>query len=100
MADTMTDANIMERDGISKIDVHPTMEAAWQELESMFFANLTRAQKRDARFMFFTGVRAATNLIIFSAGASGNIEGAINQIVGEIEAYRQTEGGELLGQLS
>jgi hypothetical protein len=80
---------------ISQIDIPPSMnvfasmEAAWQALAEAAFADrLSHKQVQDAKFIFFTGVQAAANLMIYCAGQS-QFEAAADQIIADCLAYEK-----------
>lgn len=95
----MSDHETMQANGISKIDVHPTMEAAWQELAESFCADLPRRQRESARYCFYRGVQAAANLLILAVGADGvgAFEKAVDQITSDVLAYDKQLGMTLDG---
>ena len=81
--------SITQDDIPPSLHVFATMEAAWQEMvDTRFQCQLTKAQMQDARFIFFNGVQAAYNLMIFCA-AQQKLEGAADQITAEIVAYEK-----------
>src|SRR5579864_1458852 len=55
------------------LNVFATMEAAWLELAQDLYGDLPQKQREDAKFIFFHGVQAAANLMIYCAG-QGNFE--------------------------
>jgi hypothetical protein len=72
-----------------QFEVFATMETAWQNLvDESLFGNLSRAQMQDARHIFYTGVAAAANLMIYCAG-QGGFEAAARQITADYVAYRK-----------
>jgi hypothetical protein len=95
----MNDHDIMQANDLSKVEVHQTMEAAWADLEKTFFADLPGKQRRDAKLCFYSGVRAAVNLVILSAGLTGTVEGAVDTIVAEIVAYDKQAAGDIRAEL-
>jgi hypothetical protein len=81
--------SITQDDIPPSLHVFATMEAAWQEMvDTRFQRQLTKAQMQDVRFIFFNGVQAAYNLMIFCAGQQ-KLEGAADQIAAEIVAYEK-----------
>ena len=83
----MSDEETMKANGIDRMEIHATMEAAWDDLQAEFFSELPPAQRASAEYCFYAGVRAAANLVIFSAGAADSIDGALDQIAKEVVAY-------------
>jgi hypothetical protein len=70
------------------LPVFATMEAAWLELAAQFIAKLSRKQQQDAKYIFFHGVQAAANLMIYCAGQS-RFEAAADQITADCVAYEK-----------
>jgi hypothetical protein len=82
-------AGTMRQDDIPpNLNVFATMEAAWLDLALKFTANLSRKQVQDAKFIFFHGVQAAANLMIYCAGQS-RFEVAADQITADCIAYEK-----------
>jgi hypothetical protein len=85
------------------MNVFATMEAAWKSLAEMSFADrLTPKQMQDAKFIFFHGVQAAANLMIYCAGQSNGEDGtlfeaAADQIIKDCVEY-QKEAMQVLHQ--
>jgi hypothetical protein len=79
------------------MNVFATMEAAWRSLAEMSFADrLTPKQMQDAKFIFFHGVQAAANLMIYCAGQH-KFESAADQIIKDCVEY-QKEAMQVLHQ--
>jgi hypothetical protein len=70
------------------VDMFPTMEAAWLDFAVKMRRDLSRRQLQDAKFIFFTGVQAAANLMIYGAGQS-QFETAANQVIADCIAYEK-----------
>ena len=70
------------------LNVFATMGAAWQDLSGKFTDHLSRKQQQDAKFIFFHGVQAAANLMIYCAGQS-RFEAAADQITADCIAYEK-----------
>lgn len=70
------------------LNVFATMDAAWLELSGKFIARLSRKQQQDAKFIFYNGVQAAANLMIYCAGQS-KFEAAADQITADCIAYEK-----------
>jgi hypothetical protein len=84
-----------ERDTVTQDDipahlnVFATMEAAWRMLAEVSFADrLTPKQLQDAKFIFFHGVQAAANLMIYCAGQQ-KFEAAVEQITKDCWEYQK-----------
>lgn len=76
-------------DGIPPgLNVFPSMEAAWRDLGDKFIDSLPRKMQEDARFIFYHGVQAAANLMIYCAG-QGKFEAAADQITADCIAYEK-----------
>jgi hypothetical protein len=70
------------------VAIFPNMEAAWNELTEQFCKGLPRKQRQDAKFIFYHGVQAAANLMIYCAGQS-NFECAADQITKDCVDYEK-----------
>lgn len=71
------------------LNVFATMEAAWRSLAELSFADrLTPKQLQDAKFIFFHGVQAAANLMIYCAGQD-KFEAAVDQITRDCIEYQK-----------
>lgn len=80
--------SITQADIPPSMNVFATMEAAWHHLAEYFEAKLTPKQMQDAKFIFFHGVQAAGNLMIYCAGQS-KFEAAADQIIKDCVAYEK-----------
>lgn len=70
------------------MEVYATMEAAWENMLKQFPEDFPRKLKQDAKWIFFHGIQAAGNLMIFAAGQS-KFECAADQIIKECMAYEK-----------
>lgn len=85
-----SDHQIMLEDGLSKAEIFPSLELAWQDLARMFFGELPSKQRHSAKFCFYWGARAAANLMILDAGMNQSIDKAADQIGREVAAFDAT----------
>lgn len=82
-------------DGITQSEIPPnlnvfaTMEAAWQELVNHWFhEGMPEHLKQDAKFIFYHGVQAAANLMMYCEGQD-MFGAAADQVQGDCIAYEK-----------
>jgi hypothetical protein len=80
--------SITQDDIPPQLNVFATMDAAWRELVEKFEAHLSPKQIQDAKFIFYHGVQAAANLMIYCAGQN-RFEAAADQITADCILYEK-----------
>ena len=73
----------------ANLNVFATMEAAWQELVNHWFhEGMPEHLKQDAKFIFYHGVQAAANLMMYCEGQD-MFGSAADQVQGDCVAYEK-----------
>jgi hypothetical protein len=83
-------ARIFNQDDIPpNLNVFATMEAAWQDLvDRWFHEGMPDKLKQDGKFIFFHGVQAAANLMMYCEGQD-MFGAAADQVQGDCMAYEK-----------
>ena len=68
------------------MNVYADMDTAWRDLADKMHGHLSAKQTQDAKFIFYCGVQAAANLMIYCSGQS-RFETAADQITRDCIAY-------------
>jgi hypothetical protein len=89
-------APVITQDDIpANLNVFATMEAAWQDLvDRWFHEGMPDRLQQDAKFIFYHGVQAAANLIMYCNGQDAHDDNymynlAIDQITAACIAYEK-----------